>query len=265
MSLEKQYNYFYKIINLIDGNFYYGIHSTNNLDDGYLGSGKYLKAAIKKHGKENFIKEIIADYPTRKEASDHEKRVVTQELIELEECYNLKTGGDNECVFKYSDASRRKMSESLKKYFLENGAPVCKQETKDKVSKANKGRLAGENHPQFGKVGEESLNFGRKYPIEFGQEISRRNTGKKHSATAKEKMRIKATGRKHTLETIEKIRLNSKNQKNKHSIKCNIDGMIFNSIRQVGIYFDISSNIVRQRLKNDVHWPTWIIIGEDQS
>lgn len=30
------------------------MHSTDNLDDGYVGSGKRLWNSIKKHGKENF-------------------------------------------------------------------------------------------------------------------------------------------------------------------------------------------------------------------
>jgi len=41
---------------LINGKYYYGIHSNNNLEDGYMGGGDAIKSAIKKHGKENFIK-----------------------------------------------------------------------------------------------------------------------------------------------------------------------------------------------------------------
>ena len=48
---EKKYNYFYKITNDFDNCYYYGIHSTNNMNDGYMGSGKWLKRAMKKHGK----------------------------------------------------------------------------------------------------------------------------------------------------------------------------------------------------------------------
>ena len=57
--MEKQHNYFYRIENTLNGKFYYGVHSTNNLEDGYLGSGKRISYAVKKYGKENLQKVIL--------------------------------------------------------------------------------------------------------------------------------------------------------------------------------------------------------------
>jgi len=47
----KKYNYVYVTTNLINGAQYVGDHSTNNLNDDYLGSGKYLFRSIKKYKK----------------------------------------------------------------------------------------------------------------------------------------------------------------------------------------------------------------------
>lgn len=56
---SKKYNYFYKITNKINRKYYYGVHSTDNLNDGYMGSGVRLLAAFKKYGIKNFYKEIV--------------------------------------------------------------------------------------------------------------------------------------------------------------------------------------------------------------
>ena len=94
MKNVKKYNYFYKITNNLNNHFYYGIHSTDNLEDGYMGSGTRLNYAYKKYGIENFTKEILKFFDTRKECAEYEAEMVTEELIHSKECYNVVGGGD---------------------------------------------------------------------------------------------------------------------------------------------------------------------------
>lgn len=70
------------------------MHSTNNLKDGYLGSGKRLRYSIRKYGKENFEIEILSFYNSREELVNAEIELITEELLISDDlCLNLKKGG----------------------------------------------------------------------------------------------------------------------------------------------------------------------------
>lgn len=92
-SIDNKFHYFYKIVNNINGNFYYGIHSTYNILDDYSGSGIILRQVYKKYGKCNCTKYIEKIFDDRKSLLDYEKYVVNEKLIQNNKCYNLITGG----------------------------------------------------------------------------------------------------------------------------------------------------------------------------
>ena len=83
----------YKTTNTISKKYYIGCHQTVNLDDGYLGSGKYLKRAIKKYGIKNFTFQILHILPTKEEMFQLERELVNEELVKDPLSYNLKIGG----------------------------------------------------------------------------------------------------------------------------------------------------------------------------
>ena len=83
----------YKITNQINGKFYIGSHKTKDLNDNYMGSGKYLVAAQKKYGVENFQKEILFVFSTAAEMYAKEAEIVNADFLVTENTYNLKIGG----------------------------------------------------------------------------------------------------------------------------------------------------------------------------
>ena len=83
----------YQITNQIDGKIYIGKHETSNIEDGYMGSGKYLKRAISKYGFENFKKEILFVFDNEQDMNDKEKELVTEKFVNRKDTYNLCPGG----------------------------------------------------------------------------------------------------------------------------------------------------------------------------
>lgn len=91
---EKKYHFIYKTTNLLSGKYYIGMHSTDNLNDGYMGSGKRLRRSLNKYGKENHKVEILEFLISREELKKREKEIVTLNEIAKVECMNLTVGGE---------------------------------------------------------------------------------------------------------------------------------------------------------------------------
>lgn len=88
-----KYHYIYKITNLITGHYYIGAHSASDLFDGYMGSGVFIKKAIRHYGINNFEKVIIKNCKSVKEKWFWERKLLTEKVIKDPNCYNLITGG----------------------------------------------------------------------------------------------------------------------------------------------------------------------------
>ncbi len=89
----KKYHFVYKTTNLINEKYYIGIHSTKNINDGYLGSGKKLLLSVKKYGPDNFKLEILEFVNTRELLVEREKEIIDSELLKDPKCMNLRPGG----------------------------------------------------------------------------------------------------------------------------------------------------------------------------
>lgn len=92
--MTKTYHIIYRTICLITNRYYYGMHSTDNVDDGYLGSGKFLANSIKKHGVDNHVCEHLEFLENREKLREREREIVNDDLLKDSLCMNLKKGGD---------------------------------------------------------------------------------------------------------------------------------------------------------------------------
>ena len=84
----------YQITNLLDGKIYIGKHICTCGPCKYMGSGKRLRYAIKKHGIENFKKEILFSFETETEMNAKEAELVNEEFVDRNDTYNLCFGGN---------------------------------------------------------------------------------------------------------------------------------------------------------------------------
>ena len=103
------YGYIYKTTNLVNGKIYIGQKKSKTfLGNAYLGSGKYLKCAIKHYGAENFSVELL-DYSLSKEGLDilEKSYIEKYNSTNYDIGYNITTGASGGDTFSnLSDADK---------------------------------------------------------------------------------------------------------------------------------------------------------------
>ena len=200
----KAYNYIYKITNQINGKIYIGKHSTDNLDDGYMGSGILICKAEKKYGLENFTKEYLAFCDTEEKLNWFEKFYI-KKCKAKEVGYNLTDGGDGHLGFIMTEETKQKLSEAKK-------GKTFSKEHKQKLSEAKKGKTLSEDHKQKiseaikKQLVEKGVPFKGKYQSEeTKQKISDAMKGKTFSKEHKQKISEAKKGKTLSEETKQKI------------------------------------------------------------
>jgi group I intron endonuclease len=120
------YYIIYKITNKLDSKIYIGAHATENINDGYMGSGKYLKRAVKKYGIENFVKDILFVFDNKEDMFSKEAEIVTESFVVSSDTYNVKLGGsggnpgivDAFSGRKHSDETKEKLRKSAQQQII---------------------------------------------------------------------------------------------------------------------------------------------------
>lgn len=155
---QRKFHYIYKITRA-DGKYYIGMHSTDDLEDGYFGSGQLLWKSIKKHGKEKHTKEILEFLPSRSALKERERELVSEDIVNDTYCMNLSIGGGGSWGHLQGSQSNdkersKKISEAQKQRLANGGANRWGGEAGSKLSTTkNLERAANGTNPWAGDLG----------------------------------------------------------------------------------------------------------------
>jgi group I intron endonuclease len=141
----------YKTTNLINGKIYIGKDSHNNPN--YIGSGKLIKYAIKKYGKENFTKEILEYCNT--DNIDEREIYWIKEFNSMNNGYNISSGGQGGDPFKYNRNMKNiseKMSNSHKGDKNSMYGKSHSDSSKIKMRNKKIGKYIGDKNPRSRKL-----------------------------------------------------------------------------------------------------------------
>lgn len=83
----------YKVKNEVNDKIYIGSHKTDDIDDGYLGSGLNIKRAIQKYGLTAFTKEVLFIFDNETDMYRMEAELVNEKFVSRSDTYNIKVGG----------------------------------------------------------------------------------------------------------------------------------------------------------------------------
>lgn len=212
------FGYIYETTNLINGKKYIGQHKASKFDKNYYGSGKILKQALLKEGKENFKVILIEECNNQEELNEREIYWINYyNTVKDKNYYNIGAGGsswNNSFNSRPKEERSRIISEANKKRFQDpkerykcgngmRGRKLTPQQCKN-ISISH----LGEKHWLYGKhSSKESIeknrqsHLGKKLSEDTKNKIGKSNKGKHNRKHTKEQ---RALISKRTKEAVKK-------------------------------------------------------------
>jgi len=169
---NKRYHFTYRTTNLINNRYYLGMHSTNRIDDGYLGSGKRLYYELNKYGRDSFNLEILEQFQSREELVQAEINLITEQDLKNSNCLNLKQGSSG--GFTEENKIKGRAAANIAKALLLQTDPEFREKYCKAIRKGQK--KAKERGVKFNNISECYSWKGKKHKPETLQKI--RNTRK---------------------------------------------------------------------------------------
>lgn len=223
-------HYVYLTTNIITKEQYIGDRTCycDPNDDKYLGSGVLFKKKEKEYGIKNFEKQILEFFSSRCEAFNAQEKYIKEYKTHISQGgYNISWTGGTYSGGKHSEETKKKISEANKGNLSHLGK-YHSEETKQNIRNANLGKSLSEETKQKMRgprsediknkmKGRIPWNKGMKTSEEVKQKISLSRIGFHHSEETKKKLkksRIDRTpnlGKKHSIESKQKIGITLKN------------------------------------------------------
>lgn len=190
--MERKFNYVYITTNMLNSKQYVGSHATDNIDDGYLGSGTYFFNSVKKYGKENFKREFLEECSDILEARKLEGFYIEKYNTLRPNGYNISPkGGIGFMGAVHSKETKLKQSLSAKNKNPEKCSMFGKhhsEETRLKMSESAKIRnpnMLGKHHSEETRLKMREKAIGRKLSDEIKNKISNTLKGNQNAKNNK--------------------------------------------------------------------------------
>jgi group I intron endonuclease len=221
--------YIYCIVNKVNGKMYVGkMSKVVKYSKSYMGSGKLIKKAIEKYGKDSFIKEILEENVAKEDLSFREMFWIKNLNTKLPNGYNLTDGGEGFIGLKRSQSQIEKHRKAIT-------GKKASFETRNKMSQAHKGKKKSAEHV----LHVSKALTGRKLSPEHVEKLAAAHRGKKISEEQKKMISDFHKGRSTSDETKVKMSLANKAKVNIQLLS--LDGQVIatyesikDAIRQTG-------------------------------
>lgn len=166
--MERKYHT-YRYTNILNGMKYNGQTCRNQSDraglkgKGYKTSSRFWEG-IQQYGWENFRCEILEEGLTQEEAWLKEQEHIREDNSQWPNGYNLASGGKGTLGFSHPNPHNEEWNSKISQAKINHSVS---EETRKKISKSKKGKMAGENH----------WNYGKHYSEDFKKRLSEAHKG----------------------------------------------------------------------------------------